>query len=310
MRRVARLGIFLGMLALAAVSRAQSPKIGTLQKVADGIWTVTTEQSSNASWFTLGDDVVAIDTGGDAATGKAILEKIQETAGKPVRFVIITHAHGDHVGGLGPFLAAGAKIICHENTATALASLIEPSSRAHSGILALSERLLLFSGSRRAAIYYLGPAHTNGDLVVFLPEEKVLFSGDVALVGRAPYMLAPDMDPKGWETVIGRLAQLDVAKVVPGHGNIGTRESLAETYGYVKRINDLASRMVQENVSEDLLDARLHQPDLGLPSGAVSPDFIANVRAAMRALQGRSAKTPTPAVSRPTPPKPAGKSKS
>ena len=310
MRRVARLGIFLGMLALAAVSRAQSPKIGTLQKVADGIWTVTTEQSSNASWFTLGDDVVAIDTGGDAATGKAILEKIQETAGKPVRFVIITHSHGDHAGGLGPFLAAGAKLICHENTATALASLIEPSSRAHSSILALSERLLLFSGSRRAAIYYLGAAHTNGDLVVFLPEEKVLFSGDIALVGRAPYMQSPDVDPKGWETVIGRLAQLDVAKVVPGHGNIGPRESLAETYGYVKRVNELAARLASENVPEDLIDARLHQPDLGLQSGAVTPDFVANVRAAMRALQGRSAKTPTPAAPRPTPAKAPGKSKS
>src|ERR1700687_3128710 len=129
MTRLARLGVSLGMLALAAASPRQSSMIRTVQKVADGIWTVTTEQSSNASWFTLGDEVVAIDAGGDAATGKAILEKIQETTGKPVRCIIVTHAHGDHAGGLGPFLAAGAKVICHENAASALASLIEPSSR-------------------------------------------------------------------------------------------------------------------------------------------------------------------------------------
>jgi cyclase len=309
MTRLARLGISLGMLALAAASPGQSSRVGTVQKVADGIWTVTTDQSSNASWFTLGDEVVAIDAGGDPATGKAILEKIQETAGKPVRFVIVTHSHGDHAGGLAPFEAAGAKVICQENNAAALAALIDPAARARSGLLALSERLLLLSGSRRAAIYYLGPAHTNGDLVVYLPEEKVLFSGDVALVGRAPYMQSPDVDPKGWETVIGRLAQLDVTKVVPGHGNIGTRESLAETYGYVKRVNEVAARMASEDVPEDLLDARLHQPDLGLQSGAVTPDFIGNVRAALRALQGRSAKTPTPAAPRPTPTKAPAKSK-
>jgi hypothetical protein len=109
--------------------------------------------------------------------------------------------------------------------------------------------------------------------------------------------------------VIGRLAQMDVAKVVPGHGNIGTRESLAETYGYVKRVNELAARMASEDVPEDLLDARLHQPDLGLQSGAVTPDFVANVRAALRAQQGRSAKTPTAAAPRPTPTKAPAKSK-
>src|SRR5215831_938657 len=227
MRRVCRSWIFLGILAMAAVARGQGSKVGTVQKVADGVWTVTTESSSNASWFTLGDEVVAIDTGGDAATGKAVLEKIQETAAKPVRFVIITHAHGDHAGGLGPFLAVGAKVICQENAGSAFAPLVESSSKTRAGLLALSDRLLLFAGTRRAAIYYLGAAHTNADLIVYLPEEKVLFTGDLALVGRAPYMQSPDVDPKGWETVIGRISQLDVTKVVPGHGSVGAKESLA-----------------------------------------------------------------------------------
>jgi len=310
MRRVARLWISLGMLMLAGVSRGQSSKVGAVQKVAEGAWTVTTDQSSNASWFTLGDEVVAIDAGGDAATGKAILEKIQETAGKPVRFVIITHAHGDHAGGLGPFVAAGAKVICHENVAPALAALIEPSSRNRSGLLVISDRLLLFSGSRRAAIYYLGGAHTNGDLVVFLLEEKVLFSGDIALVGRAPYMQSPDADPKGWEIALGRLAQLDVAKVVPGHGAVGTRQALAETYGYVKKVNELAAMLLQENVPDDLIDARLRQPDAGLPAGEIYPGLFANVRAAVRARQPRTEKTPLSTPSRPTPGKTPAKGKS
>ena len=82
-------------------------------------------------------------------------------------------------------------------------------------------------------------------------------------------------------------------------------------WSYLDRAyNELAARMVSEDVPEDLLDARLHQPDLGLQSGAVTPDFVANVRAAMRVLQGKSAKTPTPAAPRPTPPRAPGKTKS
>ncbi len=273
---------------------AQTSKVTSVQKVAEGIWMAQTSQGSNVGWFLVGDEVVAVDAGSDAETGKAVLEKIQETAHKPVRYLIVTHAHGDHGGGAGAFAAAGAEVVCHENSAPGLAQIIAPSSRTKSGLMAFSERLALFGGARRVAVYFLGPAHSAGDIVALLPEEKLLFSGDIVLASGAPYMQSPDVDPAGWEQILGRLGQLDVDKVVPGHGALGTRKAIADTFASVKKINDVARILVQENVNENLIEARLRQPDIGIDAAVISPELIGNVRAVMRAQRAKPAPTPSP----------------
>ena len=292
MRRGARILLPALLLLFPVVSEAQPSRVTSVEKVADGVWMATTDQSSNVGWFLFGDEVVVVDAGADAATGKALLEKSQETAGKPVRYLIITHAHGDHAGGTGAFVAAGAEVICSENSAPSVAPLVGAASKGKSSLLAVSERLALFGRSRRVAIYFLGPAHTAGDVVVLLPDEKVLFSGDIALAKRAPYMQSPDVDPKGWENILARLAKLDIDKIVPGHGTLGTRQALADTFGYVKKVNELAHTLVLEKVSETLIEARLRRPDMELEASAITPEFIANVRAVMRSESGRPAAAP------------------
>jgi cyclase len=282
------------LLLFPIVSEAQPSRVTSVEKVAEGIWMATTDQTSNVGWFLVGDEVVVVDAGADAATGKALLEKIQETAGKPVRYLIITHAHGDHAGGTGAFVAAGADVISSESSAPGLAPLVGGAAKGKSGLLAFSERLVMFGNTRRVAIYFLGAAHTAGDIVVLLPDEKVLFSGDVVLSKRAPYMQSPDVDPKGWENTLARLAKLDIEKVVPGHGTLGTRQAIADTYGYVKKVNELAHTLVLEKVSETLIEARLRRPDTELEPAAITPELIANIRAVMRSEIGKPAATPAP----------------
>jgi len=250
-----------------------------------------TEKGSNAGWFLLGDAVVVVDTGSDAATGKVLQDKVQETAGKPVRFVVITHAHGDHAGGLAPFVAAGAEVICQENAASAVAPLVTKASSTKSGLLAMSDRLGFFGSPRRAAVYFLGPAHSSGDIFLYLPDDKILFSGDLALGGRAPYMQSPDVDAKGWEAALNRLALLDVDKIIPGHGSVAERKALADAYGYVKKVNELAQMLIKENIGEDFIEARLRRPNSGIEPGDITPDIIANIRGVLRAEKARAAKS-------------------
>ena len=278
---------------------AQTPPAVSVQKVGDGVWMAQTEKGSNAGWFLLGEAVVVVDTGSDAATGKALQDKVQETAGKPVRFVVITHAHGDHAGGLAPFVAAGAQVICQENAAAAVAPLVGNASATKSGLLAMSDRLAFFGSPRRAAIYFLGPAHSSGDVFIYLPDDKILFSGDLALGGKAPYMQSPDVDPKGWESVLNRLAQLDLDKIIPGHGSVSERKSLADTYGYVKKINELAQMLLKENIGEDFIEARLRRPNSGIEPADITPDVIANIRGVLRAERARK---PTPVATPTRPP--------
>jgi len=286
-------GLFLIVPVAAA---AQTP--GTVEKVADGVWMVPTQSGSNAGWFLVGDEVVAVDAGSDAATGKMILDKIRETTGgKPVRYLIVTHAHADHGGGAGAFAAAGAEVVCQENAAAGLAPLAAPANKSKASLMAFSERLGLFGGTRRVAVYFLGPAHTATDIFILLPDDKILFTGDVVLGKRAPFMQSPDVDPKGWENTLARLAKLDIDKIVPGHGAVGTKQAIADTYGYVKKVNELAAMLTAEKVEENMIEARLRRPDAGLGNdgAAITPEFLANVRATMRAEATKQGATAPPA---------------
>jgi cyclase len=303
MRRFVRglIPAFLFLYPLVSVS--QSAKVSAVEKVGNGIWTAQTAAGSTASWFLVGDEVVAVDAGGDAETGKALLAKIQETAGKPVRYLVVTHAHGDHGGGAGAFASAGAEVICHESAAPGLAPIVAQSGKTKAALLAFSERISLFGGTRRVAIYHLGAAHSASDIFVLLPDDKVLFTGDVAVGKRAPYMQSPDVNPRGWENVLARLSQLDVEKVVPGHGTLGGKETLTDTLAYVKLVNHLAEMLVAEKTNENLIEARLRRPDSGIGGAAITPEFLANIRAAMRAESQKPAPTPAAAQKK----SPAGK---
>ncbi|MEP6770072.1 MAG: MBL fold metallo-hydrolase [Acidobacteriota bacterium] len=305
-------------LAITAAGQTAAPAAGptlTVQKLAEGVWMAEAEQGANVGWFLVSDEVVVVDSGNDAATARAVLGKIAETAGKPVKFVVVTHAHGDHAGGVPVFAAAGAQIVCHENSAASIAFLLSGGKPGSSlGVLGVSDRLVYFGGSRRAAVYFLGVGHTNGDLIVLLPEEKILFSGDLVVNGRLPYLQSADSDLHGWEQILTRLATLDVEKIVPGHGKVGTRQSVGDSLAYLRKINELSKLFIETRVPDELYEMRLSEPENRITNVIVGPDHIANVRAAVKLERARLEKasaTPTPGA-RPapkaTPARPARKS--
>src|SRR5262249_13399233 len=245
---------------VASPVRAQEKKKPTAEKVTDGVWAATPTNGANVGWFLLGDGVVAVDSGGDAKSGKEILDLIAQTTGnKPVRALILTHVHTAHPGGARAFAAAGARIICQESVNGAvLAFLEQPSSDPADPIKAkgnvkpviesISERAILVDAIHNIQIYHLGPAHTKGDLIIYLPFENVLFAGDVALNVLYPYMQSPDMDPIGWERVLTAIRRVDPQKMVPGHGEIGPASGVADSLTYIQRVVTLAKKIVDNGI--------------------------------------------------------------
>lgn len=278
----------------------------TVQKLADGVWAAEPGLGANVGWFVLGDSVVAVDAGPDAATAREILKKIAETAGKPVRYLVLTHAHGDHIGGARIFAEAGAQVICQENSAPGTVFMLTPTGAAASTapptVMTVAERLMFVGGARRVEIYWLGPAHTKGDLIVLLPQDKILFAGDIALNRRLPYMQSQDVDPRNWEQVLPRLAAAPVEKMVPGHGEIGPRTGIADTLAYVRRVNELALKFIQTRIPEEFFHVELRKPENRIENVNVNDDHIANVKAAVKMETERLTK-PTPAPT--AAPKPA-----
>ncbi|HVQ53642.1 MAG TPA: MBL fold metallo-hydrolase [Thermoanaerobaculia bacterium] len=298
---------FAAALVLAAPASAQS-KLKPV-KVVDGVWAVQPEKGANVGWFLLGDGVVAVDAGADADTGAEILKAIAETTGgKPVRTLILTHAHADHSGGARAFAAAGARIVCQEGVAGQILAFVtqatsDPNDPMHGKsslrpvVESISERAISVDGLHNVQVYFLGAAHSKGDLVVYLANDKVLFSGDIALNGRMPFLQSPDVDPAGWEKALQTLSKVPAEKLVPGHGDIGSKEGIADSLAYLHAVNQLAKKFVDNAMRDDMMDAQIRAPENEIKNIPVTDAHIANVKAAVRALREKAARpTPTPAA--------------
>lgn len=269
------------------------------ERIADGIWFVSPPAGANVSWIVLPDGVLVIDSGNDAATARAVLAQIAQTAGKPVRYLVVTHAHGDHAGGAAVFAAAGAQVITQENAAAPVASLLGTASGdapKRPLLMSVSERLALLGGPRRVAIFYLGPAHTSGDLVVLLPEDRILFTGDLVSNKRLPYLRSADANLTGWVQILARLAALDVQRVVPGHGPVGDMQAIKDTGAYIRKVNEIGGRFAAAFVPEETYEEKLREPENTIENVTISPDHLLNVKAAVVFARAHpaAATTPTP----------------
>jgi cyclase len=299
--RAATLVLVLAFPALSAVAQTKL----AVQKVADGVWAAQPEKGANVGWFLYGEGVVAVDSGIDNATAKEILRQISETTGgKPVRYLVLTHAHLDHTSGARAFVAAGAQVICQENVARPLLAYLTQASRDAADplsgkgkvaptLMTVSERMVLFDGRHRAEIQWLGPAHTNGDLVVLLPNEKVLFAGDLAPNGRLPDLHLPDADAEAWMKTLPRLAAAPIDKMVPGHGSIGPKSGIADTLAYLRSLTEIVQKLVRSGVGEEFVEIRLREPDNRIPNVPPSEAHLGNALAVYKRAKEKAARPAT-----------------
>ena len=181
--------------------------------------------------FIVGRDAVAvIDTGGSLRVGRRLLAAVRARTALPIRYVINTHMHPDHVLGNAAFLADSPRFVGHNKLARALSARAETyleaarrelgeSAFAGTGIvppdLPVDGVASLDLGDRQIDLEAHPTAHTDNDLTVFDRRTGTWFLGDLLFVGHLP---ALDGRLKGWLAFIERARQRSVARVVPGHG--------------------------------------------------------------------------------------------
>jgi glyoxylase-like metal-dependent hydrolase (beta-lactamase superfamily II) len=213
-------------------------------QVADGVWMVQGEAAlgspanrnfiSNAAFVATRDGVVVIDALGSPALADALLAEIDRVTQMPVRHVIVTHYHADHVYGLQAFVARGATIHAHAagreylNSSTA-ALRLEASRRELAPWVDADTRLVpadrwidgdtvLEVGGEHFEIRHVGPSHTAEDLVVFLQGRRVLFAGDLVFRGRIPFV--GQADSGRWIAALETVIAMRPEVLVPGHGPV------------------------------------------------------------------------------------------
>ncbi len=214
----------------------------------DGSWWI------NNTGFVAGPDAtVAIDSCATAARTTAFRDAIASVSPKPVRTLVNTHHHGDHTHGNYQF--RDASIVAHRNCRTEMLSLGLPGARmaetwvvpVWGGLeleppsLTFEDGLELWSGDSLCAVRFIGTAaHTTSDSIVWLPEQSVLFAGDLLLNGGTPFILGGSL--AGSIQALAALAALSPRTIIPGHGPICGPEVIDKVLGYLRFVGDLAQR--------------------------------------------------------------------
>lgn len=222
---------------------------------------------SNAAFVTTGDGVVVFDALGTPALARMMLTEIEKITREPVKTVIVSHYHADHVYGLQVFKDAGAEVIGpagsldYLNSDAAEERLVErrvslapwvdqqtrlvPPDRYLDG----SETFTL--GDVTFSITNLGSAHSEGDLTLYVEPDKVLLSGDVIFDGRIPWL--GDADTLNWLNTLESIKSSKPAAIVPGHGALSANPvQLVElTRGYLEFLRNSMKQAVEDWVPFD-----------------------------------------------------------
>lgn len=216
-------------------------------EVAENVWMVQGEAAlgssanrnfiSNAGFVVTEEGVVVVDALGSPALANELIAEIRRITPQPIRYVVVTHFHADHIYGLQAFKAAGAQILGHpsgrEYLFSETAKLRLDASRkelapwidAQTQLLGADRWLSdaqteLRLGSYLFQIRHVGPSHTPEDLVVFVPKAGVLFAGDLVFRGRIPFV--GQADSRQWIASLGGLIAFAPRVMIPGHGGVST----------------------------------------------------------------------------------------
>lgn len=216
-----------------------------LKQVAPDLYFLYDDLSSNSAFLVTEEGVLVIDTRQHPAHGRDLIERIRAITDKPVKWVINTHAHGDHYYGNPAFKAIGATIIAQRDV---VAGMIKNEQLEFKRRLAFfkslnldpaevktilpdvtfDSRLTLKLGGRSIEIMYLGPGQNPGDTLVYFPHARALYvGGPFANSNWSNMSFTPSMD--GWIALLGKIADMqNVDLFLPGHGDVGTREDVLD----------------------------------------------------------------------------------
>ncbi|HNM78314.1 MAG TPA: MBL fold metallo-hydrolase [Tepidiformaceae bacterium] len=224
-----------------------------IQEVSKGIYAYIQLDGSwflnNAGCIVGRSTTTVIDSTGTEARARAFHAAVRQVTQLPVTTLVNTHSHGDHTH--GNFMFADSAIVASElcrreiiasgNAANALFPMVDfGDCPVTPPTVTFEERLSLYVDDLKVELIFVGPAHTTNDIVAWIPERKLLFTGDIIFNGGTPFALGGSV--AGWLVALERIEALGAETIVPGHGSVCGPEVIADVRAYLQFVQETAKR--------------------------------------------------------------------
>jgi glyoxylase-like metal-dependent hydrolase (beta-lactamase superfamily II) len=281
-----------GLIAFVAFSvglfAQQAPPALTMKMLKPDVYAGLGGAGGNSTIIIGKTGVIVVDAKQTEPGAKDLLAQIAKITPKPVTTVFLTHSDGDHVNGLVAF-PAGVKVIAHENNKkeqqTALAAGgrgAPPADRLPNQVISKDKEVLTIDGVK-LELHHFAPAHTSGDLVIYLPAQRVVATGDIVVTNRADdnpnVHFEKNGSTDGWLKSVKGMIALNADSYVSGHGDVVTKADLQRKYdATLQRRNKIAAMVKQGKSLEDIKTALPDAPAPGAPPRGAAPAAAAAYR--------------------------------
>ncbi len=214
-------------LSSSITAQQQEPAPVKATQVKGNIYQVEGGRGANAGFFIGEKEVLVIDAKMTEESTKQMITEIKKLTSNPIKYVILTHSDGDHVNGLVGF-PEDVIIATHHQTAKDMdAAFKDEKLRSYLPDFTFSEKLKLHFGEKTVKLFHFGPAHTSGDVVVYFPDEKVAFLGDLLFLGRDPLIHRhKNGNSFGLVKTLKSILKLGADTFIHGHGDIASPSDL------------------------------------------------------------------------------------
>jgi glyoxylase-like metal-dependent hydrolase (beta-lactamase superfamily II) len=237
-----------GLLADDPVAAQQAPPFAT-REIAPGVF-LFRFQGHQSIFVVTPDGVLATDPIGQRRPQavEAYIAEIRKVTQAPIRYLVYSHAHFDHIEGGAPFKAAGATIVAHHRARDRLAAFGNPNTPVPDEVVPDSGRVIEMGGTR-IELLYLGRNHSDNSLVIRLPAQRMIFAVDWLPIEAVPFRNLPDAYLPEWQQGLDRVLALEWDHLVPGHpnagGRFGTKEDVRNLKQYFADLEAAARELFQ-----------------------------------------------------------------
>jgi glyoxylase-like metal-dependent hydrolase (beta-lactamase superfamily II) len=257
----------------ASVARAQQPPQPlTVTKIKDNLYWARGGAGSNDGIIVGKDGVILVDTKTTPDSEKEVLTEVAKITPKMINTVIITHSDGDHVNGLAA-LPAGLTIIAQENCkkemeASASSRNPAPQDRLPTKTYDKTDKMTI--DGVKIQLYHWAPAHTSGDTIVYLPDDKVVFGGDLLVTNRPDTGIHMEKNGSaaGWIENAKGMLKLDADTYLTGHGDMMTKADVQKKLDLIQGKYDKIKAMVAQGKSLDEIKTSFGEPTAPAPPNA------------------------------------------